>query len=90
VNSRLPKFLDFYQRMIEDHRQEEGRFDRADEVISSIRRSWEDDELVLCTLEADLPFPFPVQITSSQIVLPRNNIISGGVVIDCGTAISLS
>jgi hypothetical protein len=60
---------------------------RVDEVMKGIERGWPAPDLVTCTLEAQLPFPDPVHITASKITLPGNNTITGGVVVDCGTAI---
>ncbi len=80
--------LSTYEQMIEAMRDAPGQ--RSDEVVDWIRRAWDRDEFALCTLEAQLPFPYPIHITSTRIVLPGNNVISGGVVVDCGVAIAIN
>jgi hypothetical protein len=88
VEERAPdSLLQTYREMIDGARDETS--DRADEVMRSIRRGWSGNELVRCDFRAQIPFPFPVHVTGSKITLPGNNVISGAVVIDCGTAIAL-
>jgi hypothetical protein len=55
-----------------------------------IRRGWTGDDLIVCTLEAQIPFPVRIHITSSKIVLPGNNTIAGMIAVDCGTAIGVN
>jgi hypothetical protein len=61
-----------------------------DRVVSSIEGVIPAGPIVTCALKGQLPAPLPVRITPSQIVLPGNNRIIGGVVLNCGTAISLN
>jgi len=61
-----------------------------DRVVGSIEGVLPAGALVTCTLKGQLPAPFPVRITPSKIVLPRNNQIIGGVMLGGGTAISLN
>jgi hypothetical protein len=61
-----------------------------DRVVGSIEGIVPAGPLVTCTLKGRLPAPFPVRITPSKIVLPRNNQIVGGVMLGGGTAISLN
>jgi len=60
-----------------------------DRVTGSIEGIVPAGPLVTCTLKGQLPAPFPVRITPSQIILPGNNRIIGGVTLNCGTAITL-
>ena len=59
-------------------------------VVGSIEGVVPAGPLVTCALKGQLPAPFPVRITPSKIVLPGNNRIVGGVILNCGTAISLN
>jgi hypothetical protein len=61
-----------------------------DRVVSSIEGVVPAGPLVTCTLKGQLPAPFPVRITPSKILLPRNNQIIGDVMLGGGTAISLN
>jgi hypothetical protein len=89
VAERAPdSYVATYREMLERTRAEPD--DRSHEVMDWIRRGWSGDDFVICEFEAQIPFPFPVHVTASRIVLPRNNVISGAVAVDCGTAIALS
>ncbi len=62
---------------------------RVDHIMEQIQEGWPHDDLVTCTLEAQIPYPYPVVITASKIVLPGENVISGAIMLGGGTAISL-
>ena len=80
-------FLQSYRDMIQRARDEP--VSRSTQVMEWIRRGWSGDELVRCEFGAQIPFPFPARTTESKIILPGNNVISGAVAVDCGTAIAL-
>ena len=63
---------------------------RTVEVIPvRLEFGWSSGDRVRCDFTAKIPFPYPIEITASKITLPQNNVISGAVAVDCGTAISL-
>jgi hypothetical protein len=80
-------FLQTYRDMIE--RADSDVDERVDDVMQSIQGGWSGADLVACAFQAQIPFPFHVHVTASKITLPGNNVISGAVAIDCGTAIAL-
>jgi hypothetical protein len=45
---------------------------------------------LLVTLTGKVNFPFPIKIGEKEMVLPGNNVISGGTVINCNVAISIN
>ena len=49
----------------------------------------DDSVFTICDLTAKLPWPIPVHITASRILLPRGNVISGLTVVGGNTAIAL-
>jgi hypothetical protein len=67
---------------------------RGDEWMDAAVRAIEGVEpagpLVTCTLKAQRPAPFPIQITPSKIILRRNNTIIGGVFLNADKAIRLN
>ena len=79
--------LETYRGMVDQARSASDS--RTDEVIQSIENGWSSGDLVRCDFTAKIPFPYPIEITASKITLPQNNVISGAVAVDCGTAISL-
>jgi hypothetical protein len=80
--------IEAYRGMVEGART--GVSARVQEVIGWIRAGWSEPEFVRCDFQAQLPFPVPIHVTESKIVLPGNITISGGMTVDCGTAIGIA
>lgn len=63
---------------------------QVDQLMSDITSGWDGTEFVSCTLGGSLPYPVPIRITDSRIILSGNIEIVGGVMVANATAISVS
>jgi hypothetical protein len=84
--------IQWYRRLAESSQQGQSDSEsdeRSARLAASIRRGWSGEEFVCCNLQAQIPFPYQVSITDSEIILPGNNILAGITAIDCNQAIVL-
>lgn len=62
---------------------------RANELMDAVRGVTSASEFALCEIDAQLVYPVEMRLTPTQLVLPGNNVIQGGIVIGGAVAVQI-